>query len=104
MKKYIGCDLGGTNLRAAIIDVECGAVLHQLSLPTLAREGHAAVIASIVASTIALFLIGAAITLMTGRGLLFSGIRQVLIGLAAAAVTFGMGHLIGRFFGVTIAG
>jgi glucokinase len=40
MKKYIGCDLGGTNLRAAIVDVETGAVLHQMSIPTLARDGH----------------------------------------------------------------
>ena len=40
MKKYIGCDLGGTNLRGAIVDVENGAVLHQMSIPTLAREGH----------------------------------------------------------------
>ena len=40
MKKYIGCDLGGTNLRAAIVDVENGAVLYQKSIPTLAREGH----------------------------------------------------------------
>jgi len=44
MKKYIGCDLGGTNLRAAIVDVETGQVLHQMSIPTLAREGHAAVV------------------------------------------------------------
>jgi glucokinase len=44
MKKYIGCDLGGTNLRAAIVDVETGAVVHQMSLPTLAREGHEAVL------------------------------------------------------------
>ena len=43
MKKYIGCDLGGTNLRAAIVDVETGKVLHQKSIPTLAREGHDAV-------------------------------------------------------------
>ena len=43
MKKYIGCDLGGTNLRAAIVDVETGAVLHHMSIPTLAREGHDAV-------------------------------------------------------------
>jgi glucokinase len=43
MKKYIGCDLGGTNLRAAIVDVETGTVLHQMSIPTLAREGHDAV-------------------------------------------------------------
>jgi glucokinase len=43
MKKYIGCDLGGTNLRAAIVDVETGTVLHHMSIPTLAREGHDAV-------------------------------------------------------------
>ena len=43
MKPFIGCDFGGTNLRAAIVDVETGAVLHQLSIPTLAREGHEAV-------------------------------------------------------------
>ena len=44
MKKYLGCDLGGTNLRAAVVDVENGEVLHQASIPTLAREGHDAVI------------------------------------------------------------
>src|SRR5512141_1735410 len=43
MKKYIGCDLGGTNLRAAIVDVETGRVLYQMNIPTLAREGHDAV-------------------------------------------------------------
>ena len=40
MKRYIGCDLGGTNLRAAIVDVETGAVQSQASIPTLARKGH----------------------------------------------------------------
>ncbi|MFZ5820771.1 MAG: ROK family protein [Chloroflexota bacterium] len=43
MKKFIGCDLGGTNLRAAVVDVESGDVLHQESIPTLARDGYAAV-------------------------------------------------------------
>src|SRR6266540_3294920 len=43
MKKYVGCDLGGTNLRAAIVDVETGQVLQQMNIPTLAREGHQAV-------------------------------------------------------------
>ena len=42
MKKYIGCDLGGTNLRAAIVDVENGSIIHQMSIPTLARDGHEA--------------------------------------------------------------
>jgi len=43
MKKFLGCDLGGTNLRAALVDVEAGEVLRHLSIPTLAREGHEAV-------------------------------------------------------------
>jgi glucokinase len=43
MKKFIGCDLGGTNLRAAVVDVETGEVLHHESVPTLARDGHDAV-------------------------------------------------------------
>jgi glucokinase len=44
MKNYIGCDLGGTNLRAAVVDVEQGTISRQISVPTLAREGHDAVI------------------------------------------------------------
>lgn len=44
MKKYIGCDLGGTNFRVAIVDVDSGEVLHQAVIPTLAREGYEAVI------------------------------------------------------------
>jgi len=42
-KLYIGCDLGGTNLRAGIVDLENGQVSHLLSTPTLDREGHDAV-------------------------------------------------------------
>jgi VIT1/CCC1 family predicted Fe2+/Mn2+ transporter len=33
--------------------------------------------------------------LMTGRSVWFSGIRQVLVGIAAAALTYGIGRLIG---------
>src|SRR6476469_2311948 len=43
MKKYIGCDLGGTNMRAAIVDVEDGSMVYQMSIPTQARDGHDAV-------------------------------------------------------------
>jgi glucokinase len=43
MKKYIGIDLGGTNLRAAVVDVETGSVLQNKRTPTLAREGPDAV-------------------------------------------------------------
>jgi VIT1/CCC1 family predicted Fe2+/Mn2+ transporter len=48
---------------------------------------------------LALFGIGALITLMTGRTVLFSGTRQVVIGLAAAGLTYGIGALIGSAVG-----
>ena len=59
--------------------------------PFLFLEGWPAVIASALASVIGLFGLGAAITLFTGRSMLFSGSRQVLIGAAAAALTYGLG-------------
>ena len=40
MKKFIGIDLGGTNMRAGIVDLETGQVVVNKSIPTLAREGH----------------------------------------------------------------
>jgi len=42
-----------------------------------------------------MFAIGAGTTLFTGRGVAFSGLRQLAIGIAAAGVTFGIGKLIG---------
>jgi VIT1/CCC1 family predicted Fe2+/Mn2+ transporter len=42
-----------------------------------------------------LFLIGAAITLYTGKGVLYSGVRQVVFGLVAALITYGIGKAIG---------
>jgi VIT1/CCC1 family predicted Fe2+/Mn2+ transporter len=68
-------------------------------LPFFFAEGLTAVVASIVISVIALFLVGAAITVVTGASALRTGGRQVLLGLFAAAVTFGLGALVGRAVG-----
>lgn len=54
---------------------------------------------SLVASLVGLFVVGVGVSLLTGRGGLFSGARQVLIGAAAAAVTF----VVGRLIGVSVA-
>jgi VIT1/CCC1 family predicted Fe2+/Mn2+ transporter len=62
-------------------------------------EGMTAVMASIFLSMIGLFAIGAAITIITGRNALVSGLRQVLFGVAAAAITFGVGRLVGANLG-----
>src|ERR1044071_9770204 len=48
MNHYIGIDLGGTNLRAAVVDTETGYTYHQRKCPTLAAEGQEAVIQRIV--------------------------------------------------------
>ena len=48
MGHYIGIDLGGTNLRAAIADTDTGQIFHQRKRPTLAAEGQEAVIGRIV--------------------------------------------------------
>jgi VIT1/CCC1 family predicted Fe2+/Mn2+ transporter len=62
--------------------------------------GFSAIAVSVAFSTLGLFIIGSAITLFTGKGIWFSGMRQVVFGLLAAVVTFGIGKLIG----VSIAG
>jgi len=63
--------------------------------PYFTLSGTAAVITSLAASGLALFLIGAGTTLFTGLGVWFSGVRQLLIGFAAAGVTYGVGKVIG---------
>jgi VIT1/CCC1 family predicted Fe2+/Mn2+ transporter len=58
-------------------------------------SGWPAQAASLVLSGVVLVGIGGATSVFTGRGLAFSATRQLLIGYAAAAVTFGVGRLIG---------
>ena len=89
-------ELGGSAWEAAVTSFFlffAGAIAPVT--PFVLLSGQAAVIGSLAASGAALFLTGATITLMTGRGVLFSGMRQLIIGLGAAAVTFGIGRLIG---------
>ena len=69
-------------------------------VPFIFLTGMDAVAASLGVSAVALFLIGAAITLFTGRNALYAGSRQLLFGLAAAGLTYG----IGRLLGVALAG
>ncbi|MBI3303711.1 MAG: VIT1/CCC1 transporter family protein [Deltaproteobacteria bacterium] len=94
-------ELGGSAWVAAgmsFVLFTIGAMLPVAPFTFLTRA-HA-VIVSLVVSALALFLIGAGITLLTGRKVFSSGTRQVLFGLAAAGLTYG----IGRVLGVTLAG
>ncbi len=64
-------------------------------IPFFFAEGQTAIIFSTIISGLGLLFIGAAITLFTGKNVWYSGLRQLLFGLAAAAVTFSIGKLIG---------
>jgi len=53
------------------------------------------VIASGALSAVALFAVGASLSLFTGRSALMSGGRQVALGVVAAALTFVSGRIVG---------
>jgi VIT1/CCC1 family predicted Fe2+/Mn2+ transporter len=61
--------------------------------------GRIAFALSIAASGVALFAIGLAVSRLTHRHAILSGIRQAALGGAAAAVTFGIGSLLGTAVG-----
>ena len=93
-------DLGGSAWGAAASSFclfAIGAIFPILGF--LFLTGSSAIIVGIVSSCVALFAIGAGTSLFTGRGVVFSGLRQIGIGLGAAAITFGIGRLIGVSLG-----
>jgi VIT1/CCC1 family predicted Fe2+/Mn2+ transporter len=93
-------DLGGSAWEAAITSFllfALGAIAPVI--PYMFLSGINAVILSAIFSALGLFVIGAAITLFTGRPVWQSGLRQVFFGLAAAFVTFFIGRLIGISLG-----
>jgi VIT1/CCC1 family predicted Fe2+/Mn2+ transporter len=94
-------ELGGSAWEAAISSFflfALGAIIPVAPFALL--SGTAAVVISVILSGAALFGIGALITLMTGRGVLYSGGRQLIFGLLAAALTFAIGKVVG----VTVGG
>ena len=93
-------DLGGSPWVAAVSSFALFAVGAIVPVaPFVFLSSDAAIPVSIALSALALFALGAATTLMTGRSVLFSGTRQLVIGVAAAAITFGIGSLVGGAVG-----
>lgn len=89
-------ELGGSAWSAAIASFflfALGAIFPVV--PFAIFKGVPAIWASLLLSGLALFAIGAGITLLTGRSILYSGTRQVIFGFAAAGITFVIGRLIG---------
>jgi VIT1/CCC1 family predicted Fe2+/Mn2+ transporter len=103
VREELGLDpstLGGSPYAAAgssFLLFATGAVIP--IVPYFFAKGVLAVGLAIAFASVGLLAIGTMITLLTGRGALFSGTRQLLFGLMAAGVTYGLGQLIGRAVG-----
>jgi VIT1/CCC1 family predicted Fe2+/Mn2+ transporter len=97
-REELGLDPGqlGSPWTAAIFSLlsfATGALV--VVLPYLVGSGTAALAAAIGLALAAMFGVGATIGALNGRSALKMGLRQMLVGALAAAVTYGAGHLIG---------
>jgi VIT1/CCC1 family predicted Fe2+/Mn2+ transporter len=63
-------------------------------LPFVLGSGTAAALVAMGASAVALFVVGASMSLLTGRPPWLSGVRMLLVGGVAATITFGVGRLL----------
>jgi VIT1/CCC1 family predicted Fe2+/Mn2+ transporter len=98
-REELGIDpdqLGGSAIQAAgtsFVLFSLGAIIPVL--PYIFSSGTPATMVSVVLSILGLFGIGAAITVVTGRSIWYSGFRQVIIGALAAGLTYAVGRLLG---------
>ena len=90
----------GSPAGAALSSFLCFAAGAAVPLaPFLFDRGQSALATSIALSAIALFAVGAAISLFTGRGALAGGARMLTIGACAGALTYCIGKLLGVSLG-----
>jgi VIT1/CCC1 family predicted Fe2+/Mn2+ transporter len=68
-------------------------------IPFLFATSRTAILASVGLSLLALLIVGLLTSFFNGRSPWFSGVRQVVIGAGAAAVTYGAGRLVGVVLG-----
>jgi VIT1/CCC1 family predicted Fe2+/Mn2+ transporter len=89
-------ELGGNPWSAAAVSFclfSLGAIFPVL--PFLWAHGLQAILQCVALSGVGLAAVGVFTSLFNGRGAAFSAFRQIVIGLIAAAFTFGVGRLLG---------
>jgi VIT1/CCC1 family predicted Fe2+/Mn2+ transporter len=97
-REELGLDPGslGSPVGAAVFSLFSYAAGAMVPLaPFIVWSGRSALLTAVGLTSAALFGIGAAISLFTGRRALRGGLRMLLIGAAAAGATFSIGHLLG---------
>jgi len=102
-REELGIDpehLGGSPWKAAgsSFAMFCvGAVVPIIPFALTARTP--ALVGGVLLSALVLFLLGALVTTLTGRSPLRSGLRQLVFGLGAAAITYAIGRGVGATIG-----
>ena len=83
---------------ASFVLFSIGAIIPVV--PFFFGAGVLAIGLSALASALGLFVVGAGITLLTGRNMVYGGVRQLTLGLLAAVITFAIGSVIGDVTGI----
>jgi VIT1/CCC1 family predicted Fe2+/Mn2+ transporter len=78
---------------SSFLSFSAGAILPLF--PWFFAAGSGPVIASIIIGAVAALALGAAIGIFSGRNVLSTALRQLAVAAIAAAVTYGVGHLLG---------
>ncbi len=103
VREELGLDPGelGSPINAATSSFGAFAIGAVLPVAPYFFGGSALIVAiSIALSGLALFGVGALLSVFTGRSVVFSGGRQLAIGAVAAAITFVLGSIIGVSTGI----
>jgi VIT1/CCC1 family predicted Fe2+/Mn2+ transporter len=101
-REELGLDPGalGSPVGAAVFSFGAFAAGAAVPLaPFVLAGGGAALAAAIALTAVTLFGVGCATSLFSGRGTMRGGLRSLLIGAAAGAVTYGIGRLLGAAVG-----
>lgn len=94
--EHVTEDVVGSASGAAISSFGSFAIGASLPvLPFFLTTGGAAEVIAAAIAALALFLAGAAAAVLSGGPVLVRGLRQLAIGMVAAAVTYGLGNLFG---------
>jgi VIT1/CCC1 family predicted Fe2+/Mn2+ transporter len=89
-------DEPGAPVKASIFSFSAFTVGALLPLfPWFFISGHAAIVASIVIGAVASLALGACIGAMAGRSMWKTAVRQLIVAMVAAGITYSVGHLLG---------
>lgn len=94
----------GSPIRAALFSFIAFAIgAFVVVVPYLFTGGNLALIIAITLSGIAMLLVGGMVGRFSGRGITHGALRQLLVGVLAAGVTFAIGRIIGAVTGLDSA-